>query len=535
MIENFLENLNDDNDTERRCAGRLFKADSGCAGNREGEQDMKKMVMGVIGIAGVMLHGAEPQGMMSEAYWKIWNPEVQQEIDRDIDRNRKADAVLRLAGVREGTEVKVEQVSHDFIFGAHIFNFDQLGQDEYNRRYKELYGTLFNSATIAFYWKKFELEPGKPRFKGEDRDTAAYWNKVANPKEEAHWRRPATEPVVEFCESKGIRLHGHTIVWGNRKWQHPDWLFADYCPEEEKARLLEFGSKGLQKLAPAEIAAMAPVYTREMQRLFEKRMTELTGYYQGRLQSWDVVNESATDFGLGRMIPGDAICNSHYGLMPGDYTYQAFKMADKLFPPAVILNINDYANDERYLKQVADLRSRGCRIDIMGSQMHLFNPQESLDLAEGKRIGKPVNSPQEVRETMATLAQAGLPIHLSEITITSPGSDERGREIQAVLTRNLYRVWFSVKPMMGITWWNVVDDCGAPGEPTISGLFTREMQPKPSYHALNKLINEEWKTRLTVKAGKEGVVKFRGFKGKYRVTYQDASGNSQSQEFHLAQ
>ena len=37
---------------------------------------------------------------------------------------------------------------------------------------------------------------------------------------------------------------------------------------------------------------------------------------------------------------------------------------------------------------------------------------------------------------MAVLARAGLPIHLSEITITSPGDDEPGGKIQAVIARN---------------------------------------------------------------------------------------------------
>src|SRR6056297_2673979 len=163
------------------------------------------------------LPAAESSGPMSEAYWNLWNPDVQRKIDRDIESNRKAEAVLHLKDVSEGTEVRVEQRSHDFLFGAHIFNFDQLGKDEYNRRYKELYGTLFNSATIAFYWKKFEMEAGNPRFDAEERDTAEYWNTVEEPKKEPHWRRPASDPVVDFCQRKGIRLHGHPIIWGNRK------------------------------------------------------------------------------------------------------------------------------------------------------------------------------------------------------------------------------------------------------------------------------------------------------------------------------
>ena len=476
----------------------------------------------------LLSHGAETNGVMSAAYWAHWNPEVQARIDKDIVQNRQADAKLLLKEIQPGTEVKVEQLSHAFIFGAHIFNFNQLGTTERNRKYKELYGTLFNSATIAFYWKKFEMEPGKPRFEEAERDTEAYWNTVKEPKTQPHWRRPATDSIVAFCESKNIRLHGHTMIWGNRTWHHPEWLYEQYCPAEEKAKIIALG-KEINKLSPAEIAALAPVFTKELKRLFEKRVKELAEHYQGRLQSWDVCNESATDFSRNAMIPGDAICKSHYGLMPGDYTWQAFQTAGQAFPKNVKLNINDYLNNDVYAGQVKDLLARGCRVDIMGSQMHLFKPQQCLDIAEGKAI----ETPQQVWSSMETIGKAGLPIHLSEITITSPGSDSRGCEIQAIVARNLYRLWFSIKPMMGITWWNVVDDCGAPGEPTISGLFTRDMEPKPSFYALNKLINDEWKTRLSVKADEQGRIAFRGFKGNYRITYTDASGASKTAEFAL--
>jgi endo-1,4-beta-xylanase len=472
----------------------------------------------------------QESSVMSEAYWKLWSPEVKAKIDRDIEQNRKADAVCQLKGVPRGTEVNVEQISHDFIFGAHIFNFNQLGTKDLNQKYKDLYGTLFNSATIAFYWKKFEMQPNRPRFKEEYWDTEAYWNNVKKPKEEPHWRRPASDPVVEFCESKGIRLHGHNMIWGNRKWQHPDWIFDEFCPQVEKDKINQLGNSGLSKLTPAQIGELAPDYFKEMTQLFEKRVVELADYYGGRLQSWDVVNESATDY-HGECVTGDVMCKSSYGLMPGDYTYHAFKTADRVLPKKVLLNINDYANNENYVNQIKDLIANGCRIDIMGSQMHLFNPQSCLDIADGKLI----ESPQQVWNKMETISKAGLPIHLSEITITSPGDDARGREIQAVIARNLYRLWFSIKPMMGITWWNVVDDCGAPGEPTISGLFTRNMEPKPSFYALDKLINHEWKTNEIVIVGENGSVKFRGFKGRYRVSWKDKSGKEQHAEFYLKQ
>ena len=462
-----------------------------------------------------------PGKVMSSAYLNLWNPEEQARIDRDIEAHRMADAAVIFDGIQPGALVHIEQTSHEFVFGSHIFNFDQLGSNELNARYKELFGTLFNSATIPFYWRKFEMEEGKPRFEAEYRDTADFWNSVKEPKRQPHWRRPATDPLVEFCEAKGIRLHGHTLVWGNYRWHTPDWVFEKIPALYRESAVKEDCPRVAPRielfegLAPAQIEALLTDFTAQLHTLTAKRIFEIALRYKDRFHSWDVVNESATDFGKGNMVPGDGICKSCYGLMPGDYAFRTFKIVEGLFSKHVRLNINDYHLGEDYLHQVQDLKARGCKVDIVGAQMHLF------DIADGK---SDMQSPSSVRETMETLSLAGSPIHLSEITITSPENDGRGQLIQAIIARNLYRLWFSLSPLMGITWWNVVDDCGAPGEPSVSGLFTRNMQPKPAFYALNDLINNEWKTRTTVRADDSGRVKFRGFPGKYRLAWEDANG-----------
>ena len=476
-------------------------------------------------------------GAMARAYWEKWNDAVQEQIDRDIEANRKADGRFAPEGLPAGAEVKVEQIKSEFIFGAHIFNFDQLGSDERNARYRALYGHdgLFNSATIAFYWRQLELEKGNPRFQAEYRDTAEFWNNCADPKHQPHWRRPATDPVVEFCESKGIRLHGHPLVWGSCTWQVPEWLFHE-VPADALAKvdltLNELGRRPSGVLAGVfgefsaeEFADRYPEYAAKLNVLIAKRIMEIACRYGKRVHSWDVVNESAGDYGRGNMVPGSRLCKSVYGPMPGDYTYRAFKIAESVFPAGTKLNINDYNMTEAYRDQVLDLKKRGCKIDIMGAQMHLFDPQSCLDIAAGTTDAQ---SPQAVYETFARLGKAGLPIHLSEITITAPNNDERGQAIQAVIARNLYRLWFSLEPMMGITWWNVVDDCGAPGEPSVSGLFSRNMEPKPAYFALDDLINREWKTRTKVKADEKGSVSFRGFRGTYRLTWRGNEGAEHS-------
>ena len=108
---------------------------------------------------------------MSETYGKRWNPAEQARIEKDIRENRMAAAVLSLPSVKPGTEVTVEQTRHAFLFGGNSFLFGDLKTPEKNRRYAETFGTLFNAATVAFYWKTLEKEQGKPRF-AEDSPTS---------------------------------------------------------------------------------------------------------------------------------------------------------------------------------------------------------------------------------------------------------------------------------------------------------------------------------------------------------------------------
>ena len=483
----------------------------------------------------------DTKGYMSKEYWDIWNPEEMARIEADIEKYRKADGELVLPNMGRKRDVKIEQVEHEFIFGAHIFNFNQLGKKEYNDRYKELYGTLFNRATVPFYWKEFELEQGKPRFATEQRDTEEYWNNCQDPNAELHWRRPSTDQIVEFCESKGLRMHGHVLVWGNRKWQMPYW-YKDLMSEEERASFQRYFpnepdrwaskdviSKEWTYMSFDEAAQAFPVFIKNLDAALENRIRQIAEHYKGRLHSYDVVNESAEDMKDNLIPENHAAAKSRYGIMNGDYPYKSLKWAEKYFPKEVQLNINDYFKKPCYTAQTNRLMERGCKIDVMGLQMHLFD----LKLCQGIADGAKIQTPSQVREYVGYANQTGLPLHLSEITITAPSPDERGLMIQGIITQQLYRLWFSQEKMIGITWWNVVDGCGAKKEPTVSGLFTREMQAKPSYYALNQLINGEWKTNTTVKADESGKVQFRGFKGKYRITYKDKKGKTQVVEYTL--
>lgn len=401
------------------------------------------------------------EGIMSERYWNFWNEAVQKEIDEGIEQNRKGDAVL---AVPAGVTVKVEQVSHSFIFGANIFLFGQLGSEGENEAYKKTFTTLFNSATIPFYWKTLEPVKGKPRYE---------------PASEDIYRRPSTDQIVDFCEQNGILPKGHAIIYGMRRWAHPTWM-----PDDRKA----------------------------MEKEFEAHIKELASRYKDRVRIWDVVNE-----------PLD---QANRGLMPDDYVYKSFKWAMEYFPPGVQLNINDIdltwdlTYMRRYVEIVRNLIDRGIRIDNVGAEIHLLDPIVPPMIARGDSI----LTPDQIKDNIRCLKEAERPVQVSEVTICSPDDTHRGKLTQAIIARNLYRLWFSLEGVTGITWWNVADGGGANGEPSYSGIYDMKMDKKPAYYALDEMINHEWKTNLTIKADRHGEVRFRGFKGEYKISWKDKKG-----------
>jgi len=413
------------------------------------------------------------RNVMSEAYWKIWNPEVQLTIDQNIEKNRKADAVLDLKEIPTGTIVKIEQLTHSFLFGGNIFLFGQLQTPEQNKLYEDTYGELFNAATIAFYWKTLESEQGKPRY-----ETGSSYI----------FRRPPVDPVVNFCEKKGIMPKGHAIIYGSRSWGQPAWM-----PEDRKA--MEFH--------------------------FENHIKELAIRYGDRVKMWDVVNE-----------PVD---QANRGAMPDDYTYKTYKWAMQYFPSSVIFNINDIdlksglSYVRRYVEIARNMISRDVRIDNVGAQMHIFDPKEPLFIAKGGDL----LTPQKINAVIDCLREIGRSIQVSEVTICAPDTTAIGKDIQAIIARNLYRYWFSDRDITGITWWNVVDGGAASGEPSYSGLYDKDMNKKPVYNVLDQLINNDWKTSFSTKIDKSGTLRFRGFKGHYRATWKGKKGKIQMLEFDV--
>ena len=100
------------------------------------------------------------------------------------------------------------------------------------------------------------------------------------------------------------------------------------------------------------------------------------------------------------------------------------------------------------------------------------------------------------------------------------GADFDAAGVQMHLRGN-FAPWFAVEKMYAITWWDLVDGCDWGN--VHAGFFTSEMKPKTIYFAMEDLLKREFRTRLKTKAS-GGKVSFRGFRGRYHLSWKNAKG-----------
>lgn len=408
-----------------------------------------------------------------ESYRKLWgDPAVTERIERNIEKHRKGDATITVVGpdgqpVREAS-VEVQQQTHEFLFGCNAFVLGQLRPDELERRYEEAFVKLFNFATVPFYWAGTEPTKGELRYAVPARDI---------------WRRPPPDRFVSWAAKGGITLKGHPLLWHAH---NPPWLPKD---------------------------------ANELRELYRKRFREIAERFGSKIGIWDVVNESL-------------VCPRSYPLFTPDrdYVRWTFQEAAPLFPEQTTLMINDVTGfnfppaSARYFGQVKALLAQGAKIRGIGFQCHYFR-RDALD----KHLVSNNCNPGKMLDVYEQFGAFGLPLYVTEITIPSAGPG--GDELQAQVLRDHYRLWFSAPRMAGITWWNLGDGTAVQGENEAKGgLMDAELKPKPAYIALDRLINQEWRTHVAAKTDANGVFRFRGFYGRYAVK---VTAGAQTQEFSI--
>jgi len=405
---------------------------------------------------------AQAQTARYDALWA--DPAVETRIREGIERHRKGDFTLRLVDGRgqplRNVAVRLEQTGNDFLFGCNAFMVDGYDSPEKNRAYETAFARLFNYASVPFYWKDLEPQPGQVRF-------AANSPKI--------YRRPPPDAVLAFCQRHNLTPKGHTLVWNTPKHSIPAWLPKD---------------------------------STERDRLTTQRIQQIAGRYGASIPIWDVLNEAIHDRGEP---------------MPPNYEFKAFRDAARFFQAGTQLLINETTNAwgnaglRDYKALIQKLLAQGARIDGIGLQFHFFSEKTHADAMAGTAF-TPDQCFRALDDYAATFPR---PIHVTEITLPTLPNTDAGRQAQATLARNFYRLWFSHPGVEAITWWNLPDGAALAGEDQWNGgLVNPDFSPKPAYRALDKLLNEDWKTKRTTQSDGQGIVAFRGFYGTYQLTVQ---------------
>ena len=405
-------------------------------------------------------------------------------VKNDIEKYRKGFCTLRFTDSKgnplKNVKVTVNQVSHDFGFGANIFMLDEFDSDDYNRIYREEFKKYFNLATVPFYWDGLEPEQGKPRY---------------SKKSPKVWRRPSPERCIEYCEENGISPKLHCLVYDKFI---PEWLPRDNM--------------------------------KEMEKLYEERISQIADRFSGRLLEYEVINELLCE----PWWNYKSIISSKRDIIEWSFGLARKYLPDEILVinegnPLVPLSEAGYRNS--YFMMIESALKSGAQIDKIGLQHHIFTgattTSDEAYEAEVRRGDRAVD-PVRLLMGLDYISELGLPLEMTEVTVPTFGDTPEDEELQADLLELLYSVWFSHPSMQDIVYWNVPDGYAYNNvtrnwneNNCRGGLWHHDLTPKKSALRLKKLINDVWHTRLELVTDENGYVQFRGFYGNYEVSGSD--------------
>lgn len=253
------------------------------------------------------------------------------------------------------------------------------------------------------------------------------------------------DDFVSFANANGIDVHGHTLIW------HSDY----------------------------QVPAFMTNYSGDFAAMLKNHVQTIVSHFQGRVVSWDVVNEALADDGQPTVnnILRSSVFSQRMGL---DFIDQAFINA-RAVDPQVDLFYNDYnieaggQKTANLLSLIDGMKARGVPITGVGFQMHVTIDWPSITAIES---------------SLKAVADRGLKVKISEMDVsmksayTSFTADAATRQQQRyhdIIAAYLRAVPASQRA--GITVWGVWDTdswINQPGSPDWPLLFDASFQPKPA-------------------------------------------------------
>jgi endo-1,4-beta-xylanase len=374
--------------------------------------------------------------------------------------------------------VTVAQQRHAFAFGNIGFDFVQLlgGADpaviddvegfggvvhrEAPGRLDQLAGlwtNLFNTATLPFYWGRYEPRPGA---------TDAV----------------RLEKTARWFADRGVTVKGHPLLWHTVQ---PSWLMG----------------------LPLD----------EVERRIRTRIRDLAGGFAGLIDTWDAINEAV----IMPVFANGANAITPLARDRGRIAMvrMAFEEARAANPAATLL-INDFDLSSAYECLIEGVLEAGVKIDAIGLQTHMHQGYRGEDytLAMLDRFAR-YGLPLHLTETSLVSGHL-MPREITDLNdyrISSWPSTPIGEARQARDIERHYRTLVEHPAVQAINYWGLTDEGAWLGAPI--GLVRADGTRKPSYDALESLIKGEWWLPPTpMRTGPDGTLTVSGFFGDYTVS-----------------
>lgn len=377
---------------------------------------------------------------------------------------------VRLWIDQPGIEVSIRQVRHGFTFGFPI----EL------KRFRDPEDLEWYTARMSEHFSLAVLE------------SDAKWA-VVEPSEGVRDFSEA-DANVDWAEENGFQVKGHTLLWGL-----PMPLSGSALPKwaEEK-----FPSTNLT----AEETA-------DLRRILKSFIQDSVAHFKGRLAYWDVTNETLQPLAqwfIVRLGPG--IVEDAYA-----WAREMDPDVDLVFNEWIVEVFTGFnsptAADVR--DRILQLQSRDVPIAAIGQQAH-FAP--TLAFADPTRDISGRTNIVEYADALDILAEPGLPIHITETNFIAPEEPE----LRAAQAEALMRLWWGHPSVDMVVFWGPWNKVAGRDEFNV-GFWDNDRNITRHGEAVFSLLNDQWRTNVTVTSGDDGQFEVTAFYGDY-IAYWTVDG-----------
>lgn len=262
--------------------------------------------------------------------------------------------------------------------------------------------------------------------------------------------------IVNFARNKKMAMRGHCLVWNQ---QSPTWISSDGGKTNDKN------------------------WTRQQALdIMKNHITNVVGFYKGKVREWDVVNECLDDNQpavrtnpKGYDMKKNCVWQQAIG---DDYVDSAFVYAHQADPDAE-LYLNDYGVELQGKAKSAAFYNLALRLKKAGIPIHGVGLQCHFSIGDVDSL--------RLDQTIGRFEEAGLKCIITELDMGIPDTSDANLEEQARSYRVITDIMLNHDNCTSMVIWGLKDN-NSWRESSSPLLFTAQLDKKPAYYAVRSAL-----------------------------------------------